>query len=269
MIRKIRRAAIAALALVALAGCEETHEPGAVAAQKTETAADLPKLGLMTSLPIYWSLDADIANLAQGNGEKPWQRQLLEKQFELVPLDTLTPIPGLSPDEPETNPLAGLDRLAVIQPRGLSPADNVALDEWVRGGGQLLLVVDPMLTGDYELALGDPRRPVDSAPIPPVIERWGMAIAYDEAQDRHRSVEVPFAGIRYGLFHSGEISLRDDSATDCEILGDGAIARCEVGNGRLTLVADAGVFEHQLIVERDFTGERQPVAQLLRFAFQP
>ena len=62
----------------------------------------------------------------------PWQRTALEAAYAIEPLDTLASVPGISPDAPETDPLAGLQRLAVIQPRGLSPADNVALDDWVR-----------------------------------------------------------------------------------------------------------------------------------------
>lgn len=89
----------------------------------------------MTSLPLYWRLGADVADIASGNALVPWQRQAMERRFDLVPLDTLSPIPALTPDEPETDPLAELDYLAIIQPRGLSPADNVALDEWVRAGG--------------------------------------------------------------------------------------------------------------------------------------
>ena len=67
------------------------------------------RLGLMTSLPLYWPLGANVAAIASGNAPVPWQRQAMERRFELVPLDTLSPIPALTPDEPETDPLAELD----------------------------------------------------------------------------------------------------------------------------------------------------------------
>lgn len=158
---------------LAVAGCSATPAEAPPDAPVNTTAQGRAPLGLMTSLPLYWPLGAGVAEIAVGTAGLPWQRSAIEARYALVPRDTLSPIPGLSPNAPDTDPLAGLDRLAMIQPRGLSPADNVALDNWVRGGGRLLLVLDPALTGEYDLPLGDPRRPVDAALIPPVAARWG------------------------------------------------------------------------------------------------
>jgi hypothetical protein len=197
----------------------------------------------MSSLPLFWPLGAGIAEIAGGTAPPPWQRGVLEQSFLLEPLDTLAPIPGLAPDAAETDPLAGLTRLAVIQPRGLSPADNVALDAWVRGGGRLLLMLDPALTGEYDLPLGDPRRPVESALIPPVVARWGLAVGFDEAQatavTTARLGDAPLP-----LALSGAVAITDPAAAQCTIIADGAAARCVVGRGRITLIADAALFEH-------------------------
>lgn len=219
----------------------------------------------MTSLPLYWPLEAEFADLAQGTGERPWQRTLLERQFELVPLDTLTPIPALSPDQPETDPLEGLDRLAIIQPRGLSPADNVAVDNWVRAGGQLLIVLDPQLTGHYDLTLGDPRRPVDTALVPPVITRWGLASVFDPEQD----TEVAYAQLPGGpvpLVMSGESRVEDgEGKNGCLTHESRALVHCsKVGKGTVTYLHDAAVFEHPELV-----GENgEAVRALLDFAFR-
>lgn len=167
----------------------------------------------------------------------------MEQDYALVPLDTLSPVAALLPDEPETDPLAGLTRLAVIQPRGLSPADNVALDAWVRGGGRLLLVLDPALTGDYDLPLGDPRRPVDTALIPPVVARWGMAVRFDEAQPAAvATAQLAEASLPLAL--PGQIVITDPAAGGCALTAEGAAAICRVGKGRVTLIADAALFEH-------------------------
>ena len=90
---------------------------------------------------------------------------MIEARYTLQPLDTLSPVPALSPDAPDTDPLAGLERLAVIQPRGLSPADNVALDQWVRGGGRLL---GEMVHGlrSYRLLLPRAKGPAEARPGP-------------------------------------------------------------------------------------------------------
>jgi len=141
-----------------------------------------------------------------------------------------------------------LDTLAIIQPRGLSPSDNVALDKWVRDGGRLLLVLDPMLTGHYELPLGDPRRPSDVALIPPVVARWGLEIVFDDAQPVQRRVAMPFGEGPYDLSFAGEVRVlaanSEGDADECALHGEAVMAVCDVGKGTVTLVADAGVFEH-------------------------
>lgn len=237
--------ATALLALLALlaAGCDRA--PATPAAH--QSAAPTQKLGLMTSLPLYWPLGADVADIASGTAAAPWQREVLEQGFVLEPLDTLSSIPGLTAGAPEIDPLAGLTRLAVIQPRGLSPADNVALDEWVRRGGQLLLVLDPALTGEYDLPLGDPRRPADTALIPPVVARWGLKVSFAVAEtpenyygtrDLPGSVALPFA-------QPGRVTILPDGASRCALAnGYDIMATCRIGKGRVTLLADAAVFEH-------------------------
>lgn len=237
-----RNSALAAVLAVgaALTGCDAA--PAQLLAEESPAPPTI-RLGVMSSLPLFWPIGAGIADIAGGDAPLPWQREVLAGSFRLEPLDTLALIPGLAPDAPETDPLAGLTRLAVIQPRGLSPADNVALDAWVRGGGRLLLMLDPALTGDYDLPLGDPRRPVESALIPPVVARWGMAVRFDEAQEAEVRT-APLGAARLPLVLAGEVAISDPGAAQCAVLAGGAAARCMVGKGRVTLIADAALFEH-------------------------
>lgn len=230
-----------ALLLLLLAACR-------AAPAQQPAAEEPPAIGLMSSLPLYWPADAALADIAAGTAAVPWQRRAIETRYRIVPLDTLSPIPALSPGAPETDPLAGLERLAVIQPRGLSPADNVALDNWVRGGGRLLMVLDPALTGDYAAPLGDPRRPVDSALIPPVVERWGLAIGFP--------LDKPDAG------DAGLVALLPAAANACTQPA-AAIAVCRIGKGEVTLIADAALFEHP-----ELAGEGgEEIASVLAAAF--
>ncbi len=228
---------LAAGVLVALAGCNPAP------ADKVAAPAAPAPLGLMTSLPLYWDEGVDLADLAAGRAAHPWQRTALEQGYALLPLDTLSPVPALSPDAPEVDPLAGLTRLAVIQPRGLAPADNVALDRWLRGGGRLLLVLDPALTGEYHASLGDPRRPVDTALIPAVVARWGLAVSFDAGQALAVR-NAALAELALPLALPGLIVITDPAAADCTLHADGAAAVCRVGKGRVTLIADAALFEH-------------------------
>ncbi len=251
--------AVTLLATLLLSGCgAEPAGPADTSATPAEPAQNA-SLGLMTSLPIYWPVDADFAQIASGKATAPWSRTVMEQRFALTPLDTLSPIAALTPDGAETDPLAGLTRLAIIQPRGLSPADNVALDNWVRDGGQLLLVLDPALTGDYDLALGDPRRPTDSALIPPVVNRWGIEVSYDEAQpNAPRTTDMGSGEIPVLL--AGEVG---SSGPFCAEGTPKPIIKCTIGTGTVTLLADAAVFEH-----RELAGEGgAAILALMRFAF--
>jgi hypothetical protein len=192
------------------------------------------RLVLMTSLPIYWGEGADFGTLASGQGEIPWVREALERQYDLLPIDSLSAAVG--------NEAAGFDRLIIAQPRALSPQDNVTLDEWVNEGGRLLLVIDPLLTGSYSVPLGDPAHPMVIGLLPPVLERWGIGIRYDENQPfalqnvEAGDLEIPFA-------MAGEVYLLGSGSGNCEISHQGIMARCQVGQGRVTLLADAAIFE--------------------------
>lgn len=220
------------------------------AADAPAQPASQPPLGLMSSLPLYWPADAALADIAAGTAPLPWQRRAIETRYRIVPLDTLSPVLTVSPDAPETDPLTGLQRLAVIQPRGLSPADNVALDDWVRAGGRLVLVLDPALTGDYAPPLGDPRRPVDSALIPPVVARWGLTITFDETQPLE-PVTAPFAEGSLPLALPGRIAIAGAAGKACTLAADAAVAICRVGKGKVTLIADAALFEHPELAGED------------------
>ena len=234
----------------ALGACGEQPTDGPTDRPAKQAGEPRHKLGLMTSLPIYWPLGTELSDFASGNAAVPWQREALEEQFELVPLDTLSPIADLAPDAPRIDPLEGLDRLAIVQPRILSPSDNFALDQWVREGGQLLLVLDPALAGHFNLPLGDPRSPVETALIPPVLARWGLDIVFDEAQEPVRQiaigqtpVPVALAGtIRASRVQENGVREIAGRTGDCDFWGEGVMVRCALGAGQVTLIADAEAF---------------------------
>lgn len=206
--------------------------------------AERQNVALMTSLPIYWPAGANMADMAAGNVELPWIRQELEKSYILTPLDTL------SPDSEVANapsPLAGVDRLMVVQPRGFSPADNVALDAWVRAGGQALIAIDPMLTGHYDLSIMDPRHPVVSALVPNVLGHWGLGIRFDENQPLAVR-QVDLDGTPLPVLMAGQLVLDDQAqagaGTQCQLKAENIVAQCRIGKGRVTVLADAAIFEH-------------------------
>ena len=236
--------------------------------EATLPPADRAQLALMSSLPIYWPEGQDIASMVDGSGETPWVRTAIEQRYIIKPVDTLS-----APSDEALAPLDGVERLLLAQPRGLSPADNVALDDWVRGGGRLLYMLDPMLTGHYSVPVGDPSHPTLIGLVPPVILRWGLAMQYLEAQPFEMrqatyddgALPVQLAGQLVALEDTeGFTQDQLDARGTCEILGEGVVASCELGQGRVVIVGDAAILEQH---HSDEDSEQQLMA-LLDFAFE-
>jgi hypothetical protein len=219
-LRRMRARLLAAAALaLAAAGCRA----------QPETGGPRPGLALMTSLPIYWGEAEDFQGLLASDAGAGWVRRALEAEYALHPLDTLEPAA-----------LAGHRLLLLAQPRPLSPGENVALDEWVRGGGRVLIFADPLLTAHSHYPVGDKRRHQDVALLSPILARWGLELEFDEAATaRQRSVTIAGTELPVGL--AGRLRARTGSG--CELAGQGVIARCAVGRGRATVFADAAVLE--------------------------
>lgn len=194
-----------------------------------------PELGLFTSLPIFWGESGGIdETLNSGDVARHWARDALEADNRLVPLDTL--------DGAE---FKALDRLIMAQPRPLAPVENVALDDWVRAGGRVLLFADPMLTEHSRFMLGDRRRPQDMVVLSPILKRWGLELRYDEDQPERRRVPIG-EGASMAIDLAGTlVKVAPGAPSDCALSAAGLIAACRIGKGRATIVADAEMLDHQ------------------------
>lgn len=247
------------IAAAFLAGCSGATEDDGEVDPNVQSVEREP-LGLMTSLPMYWPDGVALDDLVNADTQLPWIRIALEQRYELSALDTLS----LDQDSKDENaasehgagPLAAFDRLLIVQPRGLSPADNVALDAWVKAGGHLLIALDPLLAGHYSYPLGDPRNPMMGALIPPVIDRWGMSISFDMQQPLELQ-SFEYDGGALPMVMSGQIELDPKDEAACALEADDRMATCSIGEGRVTLVADATIFE---MTERSDKGEAQLLA---------
>ena len=195
---------------------------------------DRPELGLFTSLPIYWSESEGVGEALDGGGAVHWARTALEEGHRLVPLDTL-----------DGDNLARLERLVMAQPQPLAPAENVALDDWVRGGGRLLLFADPFLTEHSRFLLGDKRRPQDMVVLSPIMRRWGLELRFDEDQPAGERT-ISFAGTSIPVEMVGTFArIAPGAASDCALSAGDAVARCQVGKGEVLLLADAALFDRE------------------------
>ena len=215
--------AVLAAGLIGLPAACHADEP------VTERGA-LPELGLMGTIPIYWGEAGDFGDVLASDESPHWARARLEGDYQLRPLDTL--------DEAS---LKGIDFLLLAQPRALSPAENVALDAWVRAGGRLLLFADPMLTGESRFAIGDRRRPQDVVLLSPILNHWGLALAFDEDQPAGPAI-VRAAGAAIPVNLPGSIEVGGGEA-DCAILVPEILAECRIGRGSALVLADAALLD--------------------------
>ncbi|MHA6334378.1 Gldg family protein [Qipengyuania sp. CAU 1752] len=222
------RLLLAVLAL-ALAGCGDNTVSPAMD-KIASPATDNPRLGLFTSLPILWAGNDAFGSLAKGDTSTHWAQDALRTDYQLQPIDLL-----------DDASLAGLDTLVLAQPRALSPAENVALDNWVRGGGQVLLFADPKLVGDYDFPLGDPRRPLDTVLLSPILARWGVELL--QGDDAATVRAVPMGGSDMVVAAAGQFRRVPAEGAECALSLEAVLARCTVGAGRVTMLADATLLE--------------------------
>ena len=199
-------------------------------AAPAEGAGDLPELGLMGTIPIYWGESGDFGELLAGGSEAHWARARLESDYRLRPLDALS-----------AENLAGLDLLVLAQPRPLSPAENVALDAWVRAGGRVLLFADPMLTGESRFAIGDRRRPQDVILLSPILTHWGLELAFDDSGPAG-FVAIPGPGAPIPVNLPGSLTVREDE-DECRIIAADVLAACSIGTGSAIVLADAAMLD--------------------------
>ena len=207
-------AAAAALALLLLLACGDG--PGA---NSSAPPIGLPrnKLHVITGLPLFFAHGFTL------EGEKSPGVARLEGEYELVPVDG-----------PEQLSAGGL--LFAAQPRAMTSERLVALDEWVRGGGRLLLLADPWLTWGSEAPFGgDPGRPPVEYADTGLLDHWGLALQRSNPPALER-VERRLGGESVRVSAPGILG---STSPACSVASDGFVARCRLGRGTAVVVADA------------------------------
>lgn len=187
-------------------------------------------VGLFTTLPILWNETAEVGDLLRSDAPMHWAKDVIEQHGSVVPLDQLA-----------NHSLTGLKRLVIAQPRPLSPQENVALDDWVRDGGQVLLLADPMLTDESAFPIGDRRRPQDVVLLSPILNRWGLELQVDDQQDIAETEMLEVMGKPIPVNLTGILLVRD--VEHCRSWNHGLAATCTVGKGRVFALADAAVLD--------------------------
>jgi len=215
--------ASALLASLALAQCTAPDSP-------TDHPQPATSIQLMTSLPLVWGEGASMESILSGDTEPAPIYRYWQGQYDIVAVDSLENLAGENPD-----------MVILAQPRAMSPADLADLDGWVRAGGAVIILTDPDLNWPSDLSFADPRRPLVTGLLSPLLGHWGLELVAASENGAMvtnlRFGEYSFATRGVGKFEP----LAPEASSDvrCNIGEAGFVARCSIGKGQATIVADA------------------------------
>jgi hypothetical protein len=181
-----------------------------------------PRLLLLTSLPIVFPEGFTL------KGSKSPVLEKLEESFRVYPISIA-----------DRASLRGSKLLLMVQPQAQPAAVLVELDQWVRGGGHVLLLADPALEWPSERPFGDPLRPPLAYPDTGLLAHWGLRL-YAPARLGPKSVKAGEGDIRTTA--PGEMAA---TSADCTVEEGGFKAHCKIGRGEATVIADADFIDSE------------------------
>jgi len=210
---RARAVALIGVGLIAAAGLAYVADRNADAPPPANTISAKPTLMLLTTLPLVFAEKFGI----EGGGSPALVA--LAMRYKVTPI-------GIADAR-----TLGRGRLLLMAHPLAQPAEAlVDLDRWVRKGGRLLLLADPMLEWPSELALGDPLRPPPAYADTGLLGHWGLRL--DAPNERGPA--------RRRLGGQAILTLSPRSLFgQCPISSDRLVARCRIGRGQATIVADA------------------------------
>jgi hypothetical protein len=172
-----------------------------------------PALLLLTSLPLLFNEDFALSN----SGSPALKR--LQARYRIVPISVAS--------EAE---LAKGGLLLMAHPPAQTAENLVALDKWVRRGGHVMVLADPLLEWPSKRPLGDPLRPPPVFMDTGLLAHWGVRLG---APRERGPAQRNLGGYRIITISPGDLS------GTCAISIDRLVARCTIGAGNATIVADA------------------------------
>jgi hypothetical protein len=198
------------------------------------TVGPKPTLLLLTSLPLIFNEEFSL----QGGGSPAMTA--LESRFHVVPVSTT------SSDELDHRRL-----LLMAHPLAQTAENLVALDDWVRDGGRVLLLADPRLEWPSKRPLGDPLRPPPMFMDTGLLAHWGLRL---DAPDEVGPVRLGGGHNPVVYLSPGRLTSRNPA---CELSRAGIIAECAIGKGRATVVADADFINADVVEKYGGSADNQ------------
>lgn len=239
------RAVAAGTVLACLAGLVAVQALVSLAGAPLASRAAGPRVAVMSALPLFRDHRAAGGPLDVG-GRSP----LLQAM-------------GVSPepvDRLDGGALSAFDRLLLVQPRLLRPEELVALDAWVRAGGHVTILADPLLHWSDGRSPGDPGRAPLTSLLDPLFTHWGLTLEPANARAGEERRVLAGGGVLQ-LVGASRFTLA--KGAPCRLEEQGLIARCRIGEGEAALVADADWIDDALwtqdpthpLDERSWTSE--------------
>lgn len=208
---RARAAALIGVGLIAAAGLAFVADRKADAPAAVATAK--PTLMLLTTLPLVFAEKFGL----EGGGSPALVA--LAMRYKVTPI-------GIA----DARTLAQARLLLMAHPLAQPAEALVDLDRWVRKGGRLLLLADPMLEWPSERPLGDPLRPPPAFADTGLLGHWGLRL---DAPDERGPAQRRLGGQAILTVSPGSLF------GQCPISSDRLVAHCRIGNGEVTIVADA------------------------------
>ena len=177
------------------------------------TAAAKPKLMLLTTLPLVFGEQFGL----EGGGSPALKA--LETRYTVNPV-------GVA----DAATLKHGKLLLMAHPQAQPAEALVDLDRWVRQGGRLLLLADPLLEWPSERPLGDTLRPPTAFADTGLLKHWGLRL---DAPDERGPMSRQLGGFEVLTNSPGAL------AGGCAITRDRLVARCRIDQGAATIIADA------------------------------
>jgi len=221
---RVRALGIGAAAIAAAVGLWQLSSEAGPRPLPARPPEQRPALLLLTSLPLVFGEGFSL----QHNGSPALTA--LQRRYRVVPISVADP--------PE---LARGRLLLMAQPSAQPAEDLVALDRWVRSGGRVMLLADPMLEWPSKRPLGDLLRPAPMFMDTGLLAHWGLRL---DAPDERGPDTAKLGGFDVLTDSPGRLFGK------CAISGDRLVAHCAVGRGNATVVADADLLDTAVLGQK-------------------
>ena len=174
------------------------------------------RVGVLSSLEVFGGAqDPMMAQMLAAQGRTPAQKwilvQVLEELYDVSPV--AADVDEISRDE--------VDLLVVVHPKALPDKTVFAIDQWVTGGGNALIFLDPYALGDTPPQ--NPQQPwaalqyQPASNLAPLLDAWGLELLDNEfAADFDLAARRPMS--QFGASESVLIDLVVDGTQHDDVL---------------------------------------------------